>query len=211
MTKTYNLLNVTLTTFNFNRSHLGMVSQYGTCLLLIALLMQMSKVVESCRNFSKTVSDTFRSCRWLDSNSQPLDYKPSDLAIELTSSKAIAGKELSYPVGVLHHQCWYIQLVYCIINRMMQYTNWINSTPSQQYLLSLLGQWLEHSVYNREVVSSSLTIGIFTVNFSAGTRSSCVQQNHCTSRMRSQPQLRNDKWLNFKSVLICSKNLHIRN
>ena len=30
-----------------------------------------------------------------DSNSQPLDYKPSVLAIELYSSKAIAGKELS--------------------------------------------------------------------------------------------------------------------
>ena len=29
------------------------------------------------------------------SNSQPLDYKPSVLAIELYSSKAIAGKELS--------------------------------------------------------------------------------------------------------------------
>ena len=28
-------------------------------------------------------------------NSQPLGYKPSALAIELTSSKAIAGKELS--------------------------------------------------------------------------------------------------------------------
>ena len=34
-------------------------------------------------------------CRWWDSNSQPLGYKPSALAIELTSSKAIAGKELS--------------------------------------------------------------------------------------------------------------------
>ena len=30
-----------------------------------------------------------------DSNSQPLGYKPSALAIELLSSKAIAGKELS--------------------------------------------------------------------------------------------------------------------
>ena len=34
-------------------------------------------------------------CRWRDSNSQPLGYKPSALAIELYSSKAIAGKELS--------------------------------------------------------------------------------------------------------------------
>ena len=34
-------------------------------------------------------------CRRWGSNSQPLDYKPSALAIELYSSKAIAGKELS--------------------------------------------------------------------------------------------------------------------
>ena len=30
-----------------------------------------------------------------ETNSQPLDYKPSALAIEVYSSKAIAGKELS--------------------------------------------------------------------------------------------------------------------
>ena len=40
-----------------------------------------------------------------------------------------------------------------------------------------------------------LTIGIVTVKFSTGTRSSCVQWNHCTSRMRSQSQLRNDKYI----------------
>ena len=34
-------------------------------------------------------------CQWRDLNSQPLHYKPSALNIELTSSKAIAGKELS--------------------------------------------------------------------------------------------------------------------
>ena len=34
-------------------------------------------------------------CRWWDSNSQPLDYKPSALAIELYISKVIDGKELS--------------------------------------------------------------------------------------------------------------------
>ena len=38
-------------------------------------------------------------------------------------------------------------------------------------------------------------IGILAVNFFTGTRSSCVQQNYCTSRMRSQPQLRNDKYI----------------
>ena len=45
------------------------------------------------------------------------------------------------------------------------------------------------------IASSSLTIGILTVNFSIGTKSSCVHQNHCTSRMRSQSQLRNDKYI----------------
>ena len=34
-------------------------------------------------------------CWWWDSKSQPLGYKPSAPAIELTSSKAIPGKELS--------------------------------------------------------------------------------------------------------------------
>ena len=33
--------------------------------------------------------------RWWESNLQPLGYKPSALATELNSSKAIAGKELS--------------------------------------------------------------------------------------------------------------------
>ena len=47
----------------------------------------------------------------------------------------------------------------------------------------------------RGVASSDLIIGILTVNFSTGTRISCVQWNHCTSRIRSQPQLRNDKYI----------------
>ena len=58
---------------------------------------------------------------------------------------------------------------------MMQYTNWINSTPSQQWLFSCIAQWLEHWVCNPGVASSSLTFGILTVNFSTGTRSFCVQ------------------------------------
>ena len=43
---------------------------------------------------------------------------------------------------------------------MMQYTNCLNSTPSQQQLLGCLAQWLEHSVYNRGVASSRLIIGM---------------------------------------------------
>ena len=35
--------------------------------------------------------------------------------------------------------------------------------------------WLEYSVYNPGVTSSSPVVGILTVNFSTGTRSSCVQ------------------------------------
>ena len=50
---------------------------------------------------------------------------------------------------------------------MMQYTNWINSTPSQQYLLSCIAQWLEHWVCNPGVASSGLTIGIL-IFFSEG-------------------------------------------
>ena len=53
---------------------------------------------------------------------------------------------------------------------MMQYTNWINSTPSQQQLLSCIAQWLEHWVCSPGVASSSLTFGILTVNFSTGSR-----------------------------------------
>ena len=78
---------------------------------------------------------------------------------------------------------------------IMQYTNWINLTPSQQQLLSCIAQWLEHWVCNPGVASSGLTIGILTVNFSTVIRSSCVQQNHGTSRMRSQSQLRNDNYI----------------
>ena len=51
----------------------------------------------------------------------------------------------------------------------------LNSTPSQQWILSCIAQWLEHWVCNPGVVSSSLTTGILTVNFSTGTLSSCVQ------------------------------------
>ena len=75
----------------------------------------------------------------------------------------------------LQTQCsshWAIQLK---SYKMMQCTNWINSTPSQQQLLSCIAQWLEHWVCNPGVASSSLTFGILTVNFSTGTRSFCVQ------------------------------------
>ena len=51
--------------------------------------------------------------------------------------------------------------------------NCFNSFPA--VALSCLGQWLEHSVYNREVASSGPIIGILTVNLSTGTRNSCVQ------------------------------------
>ena len=45
---------------------------------------------------------------------------------------------------------------------------------------------------SREIYSEE---SILTVYFSTDTRSSCVQQNHYTSRMRSQSQLRNDKFI----------------
>ena len=40
------------------------------------------------------------ACRWKDMNLQPPDYKPSALAIELYSSKAGTGKELSLVRGL---------------------------------------------------------------------------------------------------------------
>ena len=60
--------------------------------------------------------------------------------------------------------------------------------------------------FSRGVASSSPIIGILTVNFSAGTRSSCVQWSHCTSRMSSQPQLRYEKhiMIQFKELLSSS-------
>ena len=43
-----------------------------------------------------------------DSNSQPLGYKASALAIELYSSKLFLGRSWVYPVGVLHHYIFII-------------------------------------------------------------------------------------------------------
>ena len=42
-------------------------------------------------------------CQWGDSNSQPLSYKPSALAIELNSSRASAEKELCYFIRIPKH------------------------------------------------------------------------------------------------------------
>ena len=47
--------------------------------------------------------------------------------------------------------------------------------------------------FSRGVASSCPIMGILTVNFPAGTKSSCVQWSYCTSRMSSQPQLRYKK------------------
>ena len=74
-----------------------------------------------------------------DSNSQPLGYKLSALAIELNNSKAIAEKELSLSSWCVASLYIYSSFLNC---------GWINSTRSQQQLLSCLAQWLEHSVHN---------------------------------------------------------------
>ena len=52
------------------------------------VLLDTGTPVTSREIFSEDVDD-------VDSNSQLLNYKPSALAIELYSSKAVAGKELS--------------------------------------------------------------------------------------------------------------------
>ena len=76
-------------------------------------------------------------CRWWDSNSQPLDYKPSALAIELYSSISC---------------CWegveFIQLVYCII---IFYHFW---TVKYKYKVYLKYTWFRnfHSSFNAFIV-----------------------------------------------------------
>ena len=96
-----------------------------------------------------------------------MDYKPSALAIELYSSKAIAEKELSL-------SSW------CIASLYIYHFSTVIDFSSEKYNGSSV-QWF--------------TIGILTVNFSTGTRSSCVQWNHCSSQMKSLSQLRNDKYI----------------
>ena len=73
-----------------------------------------------------------------------LGYKPSALAIELTSSikLAVSGKELSL-------SSW------CIASLYIYHCSTVVDFSSEKY--------------------SGSTIGILTENFSAGTRSSCVQ------------------------------------
>ena len=60
-------------------------------------------------------------CRWWDSNSKPLGYKPSALAIELYNSKVIAGKELSL-------SNWCIASLYLFIISQMWLTSHLRST-----------------------------------------------------------------------------------
>ena len=53
---------------------------------------------------------------------------------------------------------------------------------------------------SREIYIEDTSDGTRTRTFSIGTRSFCVQQNHCVSRMRSQSQLRNYKHIMIKSI-----------
>ena len=61
-------------------------------------------------------------CRLWDSSSQPLGYKPSALANELRSSKAIAGKELSLVYWIII----YLLLLNCgwLLIREVQWFYW---------------------------------------------------------------------------------------
>ena len=63
-------------------------------------------------------------CRWRDSNSQPLAYKSRALAIELYSSKAIAGKELRL-------SSWCIASLYTVIISQL----WLTSHPRSTVVL----------------------------------------------------------------------------
>ena len=77
-------------------------------------------------------------CRWWDSNSQPLGYKLSALAIELNSSNAIAGKELSL-------SSWCVASSYIFIIFQL----WLTSHQLVDEMMA----------YNRGIASSGLIIG----------------------------------------------------
>ena len=140
--------------------------------------------VTSETNLKEFLKQEF-DCQWWVSNSQPLDYKPSALAIEPQELK-------SY--------CWegveFIQLVYCIIIylsflncdwlliREVQWFYWTQEllVPVEKFTVRMPMVSLElangdgvNGESQPGVASSRLTTGILTVNFSTGTRSSCVQ------------------------------------
>ena len=74
--------------------------------------------------------------RWWDSNLQPLDYKPSALAIELYSSiKLLQGRSWVYPVGELHHYIF-------IISQL-----WLTSHPRSTVDELFLSSWWIASLY----------------------------------------------------------------
>ena len=103
-------------------------------------------------------------CWWWDSNSQPLSDKPSSLAIKLTSSKAIAGKELSL-------SSW------CIASLYIYNCSTVVDFSSKKYSGSTEHRisWYQQRNFQWGCQWSSLTISTLIENFSAGTRSSCVQ------------------------------------
>ena len=80
------------------------------------------------------------------------------LAIDLTSSKAIAGKELSL-------FSWCIASSYLFIISQL----WLTSHSRRTVVL------LDTGTLGTSRQICSPIIGILTVNFSTGTRSSCVQ------------------------------------
>ena len=67
-------------------------------------------------------------CQWWDSNSQPLDYKLSALAIELyTARKLLLGRSWVYPLDVLHNYNFII------------YQLWLTSHPRSTVALLDIG------------------------------------------------------------------------
>ena len=91
-------------------------------------------------------------CRWWDSNSQPLDYKPSALAIELYSSKAIAGKELSL-------SSW------CIASLYIYHFSTVIDFSSEKYSGSTICflTWWKMCVWTTGLVYWFFTLSLFIV------------------------------------------------
>ena len=92
-------------------------------------------------------------CRRWDSNSEPLDYKPSALAIELYSSKAIAGKELS-----LSSWCIASLYIYHCATVVDFSSETEKSTTAEQWSIYNDGCFISYGIITSKKVSKEQTL-----------------------------------------------------
>ena len=141
-----------------------------------------------------------RGCRWWDSNSQPLGYKPSALAIEPNSSKLLLGRSWVYPVGVLHHYVFTTSEVWRTSHpRSMVVLLDIGTPGTSREWWDLNSQPLGHkpSALAIELNNSKLLLGRSWA-YPVGVMNQYVfiiSQLWWTSHPRSPSQLRNDKYI----------------